>query len=76
MSMPLMDGFQLGRVIHCGPELVGIPIAFRPVSRRPEKIEACRRHGQRTRAAHLLASPFTRAEHRARVEAFAEGRAT
>lgn len=69
VSMPLMDGFRLADVLHSRPELAGIPIVFMTASHRPEKIEACYRHG----AADLLAKPFTMAELRAKVEAFAGG---
>ncbi len=66
VSMPGMDGYQLGDAVKADPDLVHIPIVFMTASVQRSQIEEAWRHG----AAGVLAKPFTMAELRARVDEY------
>jgi CheY-like chemotaxis protein len=66
VSMPVMDGYQLGDALQSDPELRHIPIVFMTASVQRSQIEEASRHG----AASVLAKPFTMADLRARVDEF------
>jgi CheY-like chemotaxis protein len=66
VSMPVMDGYQLGDAIQSDPELRHIPIVFMTASVQRSQLEEASRHG----AASVLAKPFTMADLRARVDQF------
>lgn len=71
VSMPKLDGFQLGDALKASAETAAIPIVFVTASVQRSQIEDARQHG----AAGVLPKPFTMAELRARVAEFlpAEG---
>lgn len=66
VSMPGMDGYQLGDALKSDPELRHIPIVFMTASVQRSQIEEASRHG----AAGVLAKPFTMADLRARVDEY------
>jgi len=67
VSMPNLDGFQLGDALKAGPTTAHIPIVFMTASVQRAQIDEALRHG----AAGVLPKPFTMADLRARVAEFA-----
>ena len=67
VSMPNLDGFQLGDALKAGPATAGIPVIFMTASVQRAQIDEALRHG----AAGVLPKPFSMADLRARVEEFA-----
>jgi len=63
VSMPNMDGFQLGDALKASPETSAIPIVFVTASVQRAQIEEAKQHG----ATGVLPKPFTMAELRTRV---------
>ncbi|GAC1458795.1 MAG: response regulator [Candidatus Limnocylindrales bacterium] len=68
VSMPNLDGFQLGDALKAAPATAGIPVIFMTASVQRAQIDEALRHG----AAGVLPKPFTMADLRARVKEFAE----
>ena len=66
VSMPKLDGFQLGDALKASPETAGIPLIFVTASVQRAQIAEAEQHG----AAAVLPKPFTMAELRARVAEF------
>lgn len=66
VSMPGMDGYQLGDAVKADPTISHIPIVFMTASVQRAQVEEASRHG----AAGVLAKPFTMADLRARVDEF------
>lgn len=66
VSMPGIDGYQLGDALKADPELSHIPLVFMTASVQRSQIEEASRHG----AAGVLAKPFTMADLRARVNEY------
>jgi CheY-like chemotaxis protein len=66
VSMPKLDGFQLGDALKGSPETAGIPLIFVTASVQRAQIAEAEQHG----AAAVLPKPFTMAELRARVAEF------
>jgi len=66
VSMPKLDGFQLGDALKAAPETAGIPLIFVTASVQRAQIAEAEQHG----AAAVLPKPFTMAELRARVAEF------
>ena len=66
VSMPKLDGFQLGDALRASPETAAIPLVFVTASVQRSQIIEAERHG----AAGVLPKPFTMAELRARVAEF------
>ncbi len=69
VSMPMMDGLQLADTIRALPDLAGVPIVVMTARVQREHMDEYVRHG----ASDVLAKPFTMAELRERVAAFAVG---
>ncbi|MFN2520593.1 MAG: PleD family two-component system response regulator [Candidatus Limnocylindria bacterium] len=69
VSMPMMDGLQLADTIRAMPDLADVPIVVMTARVQREQMDEYVRHG----ASDVLAKPFTMAELRQRVEAFAGG---
>ncbi|HVR88360.1 MAG TPA: response regulator [Candidatus Limnocylindria bacterium] len=67
VSMPNMDGYQLGDAMQADPETSAIPIVFMTASVQRAQIDEAMHHG----AAAVLPKPFTMAGLRARVAEFA-----
>jgi len=67
VSMPHLDGFQLGDALKAGSTTAHIPIVFMTASVQRAQIDEALRHG----AAGVLPKPFTMADLRARVDEFA-----
>jgi CheY-like chemotaxis protein len=67
VSMPRVDGYQLGDALKSSPETAAIPIIFMTASVQRAQIEDAMQHG----AAGVLRKPFTMAELRERVAEFA-----
>ena len=67
VSMPNLDGFQLGDALKAGAATAAIPVIFMTASVQRAQIEEALRHG----AAGVLPKPFTMADLRARVDEFA-----
>jgi CheY-like chemotaxis protein len=63
VSMPNMDGFQLGDALKASPDTAAIPVIFVTASVQRAQIEEARQHG----GAGVLPKPFTMAELRKRV---------
>ena len=63
VSMPNMDGFQLGDALKASPDTAGIPVIFVTASVQRAQIEEAEQHG----GAGVLPKPFTMAELRKRV---------
>jgi len=66
VSMPKLDGFQLGDALKGSAETAGIPLIFVTASVQRAQIAEAEQHG----AAAVLPKPFTMAELRARVAEF------
>ena len=66
VSMPKLDGFQLGDALKGSPETASIPLVFVTASVQRAQIAEAEQHG----AAAVLPKPFTMAELRARVAEF------
>jgi len=66
VSMPKLDGFQLGDALKGSPDTAGIPLVFVTASVQRAQIAEAEQHG----AAAVLPKPFTMAELRARVAEF------
>jgi CheY-like chemotaxis protein len=63
VSMPKLDGYQLGDALKASPDTAGIPIVFVTASVQRAQIAEAERHG----GAGVLPKPFTMAELRKRV---------
>jgi CheY-like chemotaxis protein len=63
VSMPNLDGFQLGDALKASPDTAAIPVIFVTASVQRAQIEEATRHG----GAGVLPKPFTMAELRKRV---------
>jgi CheY-like chemotaxis protein len=63
VSMPKLDGYQLGDALQASPDTAGIPIVFVTASVQRAQIAEAERHG----GAGVLPKPFTMAELRKRV---------
>jgi CheY-like chemotaxis protein len=63
VSMPKLDGYQLGDALKASPETAGIPLVFVTASVQRSQIAEAERHG----GAGVLPKPFTMAELRERV---------
>ncbi len=70
VSMPGMDGFEMGDAVRADPDTADIPIVFMTASVQRAEIRASSLHG----ATGVLAKPFTMADLRARVEEFTSRR--
>jgi len=67
VSMPNLDGFQLGDALKAASATAQIPVIFMTASVQRAQIDEALRHG----AAGVLPKPFSMADLRARVEEFA-----
>lgn len=65
VSMPKLDGYQLGDALKAAPETARIPLIFVTASVQRAQITEAEQHG----GAAVLPKPFTMAELRARVSA-------
>jgi CheY-like chemotaxis protein len=63
VSMPKMDGYQLGDALKASPATASIPLVFVTASVQRAQVIEAERHG----AAGVLPKPFTMAELRKRV---------
>lgn len=63
VSMPKLDGYQLGDALKASPDTAGIPLVFVTASVQRAQVAEAERHG----AAGVLPKPFTMAELRRRV---------
>ena len=63
VSMPKLDGYQLGDALRASPDTAGIPLVFVTASVQRAQIIEAERHG----GTGVLAKPFTMAELRKRV---------
>ncbi len=63
VSMPNLDGFQMGDALKASPDTAGIPVIFVTASVQRAQIEEAEQHG----GAGVLPKPFTMAELRKRV---------
>ena len=63
VSMPKLDGYQLGDALKASPDTADIPLVFVTASVQRAQIEEAKRHG----GTGVLPKPFTMAELRARV---------
>jgi len=63
VSMPKLDGYQLGDALKASPDTAGIPLVFVTASVQRAQIAEAERHG----GAGVLPKPFTMAELRKRV---------
>jgi CheY-like chemotaxis protein len=63
VSMPKLDGYQLGDALKASPETAHIPLVFVTASVQRAQIAEAERHG----GAGVLPKPFTMAELRKRV---------
>ena len=63
VSMPKLDGYQLGDALKASPETAPIPLVFVTASVQRSQIAEAALHG----GAGVLAKPFTMAELRAKV---------
>ncbi|MDQ6857447.1 MAG: response regulator [Chloroflexota bacterium] len=68
VSMPKLDGYQLGDALKGSPDTAGIPLVFVTASVQRSQIAEAERHG----AAGVLPKPFTMAELRQRVAQLVE----
>lgn len=69
VSMPKLDGYQLGDALKASPETAGIPLIFVTASVQRSQIVEAALHG----AAGVLPKPFTMAELRAKVAELMDG---
>ena len=65
VSMPRLDGYQLGDALKAAPETARIPLVFVTASVQRAQIAEAEQHG----GVGVLPKPFTMAELRARVTA-------
>jgi len=63
VSMPKLDGYQLGDALRASPDTAGIPLVFVTASVQRAQIAEAERHG----GTGVLPKPFTMAELRKRV---------
>ena len=63
VSMPKLDGFQLGDALKASPDTAAIPLVFVTASVQRAQIEEAERHG----ASGVLPKPFTMTELRTLV---------
>jgi CheY-like chemotaxis protein len=63
VSMPKLDGYQLGDALRSSPDTAGIPLVFVTASVQRSQVEEAKQHGGRG----VLPKPFTMAELRKRV---------
>jgi CheY-like chemotaxis protein len=63
VSMPKLDGYQLGDALKASPDTAAIPLVFVTASVQRAQIAEAERHG----GAGVLPKPFTMAELRRRV---------
>lgn len=71
VSMPKLDGYQLGDALKAAPDTAAIPLVFVTASVQRSQIEEAERHG----AAGVLPKPFTMGELRTLLgEYLPEGR--
>jgi CheY-like chemotaxis protein len=63
VSMPKLDGYQLGDALKASPDTAGIPLVFVTASVQRSQVAEAERHG----GAGVLPKPFTMAELRERV---------
>ena len=63
VSMPKLDGYQLGDALKASPETAGIPLVFVTASVQRAQVAEAEQHG----GAGVLPKPFTMAELRQRV---------
>jgi len=63
VSMPKLDGYQLGDALKASPDTAGIPLVFVTASVQRAQVAEAERHG----GAGVLPKPFTMAELRKRV---------
>ena len=63
VSMPKLDGYQLGDALKASPDTAGIPLVFVTASVQRAQIAEAKAHG----GAGVLPKPFTMAELRKRV---------
>jgi CheY-like chemotaxis protein len=63
VSMPKLDGYQLGDALKASPDTASIPLVFVTASVQRAQIAEAERHG----GAGVLPKPFTMAELRLRV---------
>ena len=63
VSMPKLDGYQLGDALKASPDTAGIPLVFVTASVQRAQIAEAELHG----GAGVLPKPFTMAELRKRV---------
>lgn len=66
VSMPKLDGYQLGDALKASPDTAAIPLVFVTASVQRAQVAEAERHG----GAGVLRKPFTMAELRARVAEF------
>jgi CheY-like chemotaxis protein len=65
VSMPKLDGYQLGDALRASPDTAGIPLVFVTASVQRAQVAEAERHG----GAGVLPKPFTVADLRACVAA-------
>ena len=70
VSMPKLDGYQLGDALKAAPDTAAIPLVFVTASVQRSQIAEAALHG----AAGVLPKPFTMAELRAKVAELMTGR--
>jgi CheY-like chemotaxis protein len=63
VSMPKLDGYQLGDALRSSPDTAGIPLVFVTASVQRSQVEEAKQHGGQG----VLPKPFTMAELRKRV---------
>jgi len=63
VSMPKLDGYQLGDALKASPDTAGIPLVFVTASVQRAQVAEAEQHG----GAGVLPKPFTMAELRQRV---------
>jgi CheY-like chemotaxis protein len=63
VSMPKLDGYQLGDALKASPDTAGIPLVFVTASVQRAQVAEAKAHG----GAGVLPKPFTMAELRKRV---------
>ena len=66
VSMPKLDGYQLGDALKASPETAAIPLVFVTASVQRSQIAEAAMHG----GSGVLPKPFTMAELRAKVAEF------
>ena len=69
VSMPKMDGYQLGDALKASPDTAAIPLVFVTASVQRSQIEEATKHGGES----VLPKPFTMAELRSKVAELVPG---